>query len=303
MRLVWIAALGWAPLCASAAFAADADCGFAPIGASATCLFEQGADCAAGCQNATVRAACAGVLHADCSDECGSGACADDCESACGSACGDNEAFDCRDSCESECLDGCAAVCEGAARPADCFYGCRAACSIECSDACADAPTNCSDGCVAACTTRCQTLERMDCLVECQQQEQPVCQEQYVMRCQAACDRSVGALFCDADFIDALDVEACVTTIESRLARPVQDGDSVTSPTPVSGRDPISGRDGGAGPTCVGEQCEAPADPDNSGGCSFSTSGMSGTSWYWGLILPLSVWLGRRRSVRRSRLC
>lgn len=193
-------------LAAQSAFAAD-PCGnfnldyISKNGIS--CKIEVEGGCTAQCTPLSFEAGCTGQC---------TGTATTDCTASCGTQCVaqcDPAKLDCFTGCHEECdapvQEKCAATNPGE----DCVSIARAQCDMHCNTQCeVVTDTNCQEHCQTCCTGSCTTQVNYDCDYQCFATLQGGCDVQ--------CEKPDGALFCNGQFVNAADVDACITFLANQ---------------------------------------------------------------------------------------
>ncbi len=218
------------------------------------CQIQVEGGCTASCTPLKFEAACTGgcSLTADsmCTDSCGA-----QCVSTCNPA-----LLDCFAGCHSECDAPTQAICEENGTRDDCEEMAVAQCDIHCNESCAVPPNNCQEHCTRCCTGSCTTRVNFDCNLDCFASVEG--------GCEAACTEPNGGLFCNGQYVNAAEVEACIIALAS-------EGVEVD----ISARGTV---------TCDLSGCTG----DGSTGCSFTAAGGGGVGF---ALLGLMFFYWRRR--------
>ena len=196
-------------------------CGDMDFQAEAQCeLVAEG--CEVECTPLAVEAACASSLQIDCAGECDFEAeveCTADCRADCEASCSyDPGSFDCNAGCRADCDASCFAACE----PGDsgCEASCEANCAAECSASCDVVPpeADCVAQCEACCGGSCRAEVNLDCQLDCQADFFAECAVDVQGGCEADCSEAGAALFCDGNYVSAVDsIDACVDALQGLL--------------------------------------------------------------------------------------
>jgi hypothetical protein len=71
--------------------------------------------------------------------------------------------------------------------------------------------------CEASCEGRCEAEANVDCQVDCQVSGYVDCEASLTGGCTAQCEAPEGALFCEGQWVDADDVDACIDALRTLL--------------------------------------------------------------------------------------
>jgi hypothetical protein len=255
---------------APAAFAADeGPCGNFDFSAGVSCKVEVEGGCTAACDPLKVEVACGGKCTATADTQC-----TDTCGESCLKEC-DPHLLDCFQGCHAECDQPAIDVCKKDHPEADCVTQAKAQCDVHCNDNCKVPDTSCEEHCHKCCVGSCQTQVNFDCDFKCSLDVQ--------VSCKAQCTKPSGGIFCNGQFVNATDVDACIKYLAAKNLN-----------VDVSARGSAA---------CTGSNCNAEgslsfARPD-SGGCSTSppgsSNGVTGTLGLVGLAWAVSSVLRARR--------
>jgi MYXO-CTERM domain-containing protein len=218
------------------------------------CKIEVEGGCTASCTPLNFEAACTGGCTAtpdpNCTDSCG-----EQCVATCNPA-----LLDCFAGCHDECDAPIQAQCEADGMRTDCEEVAIAECDIHCNESCAVPPDDCQEHCTRCCSGSCATQVNYDCNLDCFARVEG--------GCEAKCTAPNGGLFCNGQYVDAAEVEACITAL-------IAEGVEVD----VSARGSV---------TCDLNGC----DGEGSTGCSFTGAGTGGVAF---ALLGLMFVFWRRR--------
>ena len=258
--LLLLPVLSFAP----AALAQGANpCGNFDFSAGIDCRIEVEGGCTAQCTPLHLEAGCEGQCTATAEV-----ACVDDCGAACVAMC-DPSLLDCYAGCREECDQPLIAKCEQQKPGEDCVSIVASECNMHCTEACEVPPSDCEEHCNNCCLGSCTADVNFECNFNCFATLEG--------KCEAQCDAPSGALFCNGQYVNASDIEACI----SYLATQGVDVD-------VSARGSLS---------CGLDGCEGSS--DSSLGCSAapgaSASGVSGIFAALGLAGLAGFFAARRR--------
>ncbi len=222
--LSFSAALASTLLLAPVAEAGGLDaCGdiFVDAGANCEVLVEGG--CTAQCEPVAFTASCAAEGAIGCQGSCNVDAnvdCTASCQGSCEADCNvDPGSFDCRATCEGNCSGDCSARCAGDSNSAECQASCESTCSLECGASCdINAPqADCVAQCQGCCGGECKADINVDCQISCQSDLYVECKADLQGGCEAQCQTPSGALFCDGQFIEVSNIDACANALRDLL--------------------------------------------------------------------------------------
>lgn len=260
---------------APAALAADeGPCGNFDFKAGIACKIEVEGGCTAACDPLKVEVACGGKCTADSNTTC-----TDTCGESCLKEC-DPQLLDCFKGCHAECDQPTIDLCKKDHPDADCVTQAKAQCDVHCNDNCKVPDTSCEEHCHKCCVGSCQTQVNFECDFKCSADVQ--------INCKAQCTKPSGGIFCNGQFVNATDVDACIKYLATKNLN-----------VDVSARGSAS---------CNGGNCNAegsvsltkPNVPGSGsgGGCSTapdSSNGVTGTLGLVGLAFVVSSVLRARR--------
>lgn len=198
-------------------------CGDIFVDAQANCEVLVEGGCEAACKPVAFNAACAVEGSLGCQGECNLDAdveCTASCQGTCEAECNvDPGAFDCRAACEGNCSADCSSRCASSANRGECEASCEATCSLECDGACNIEPgqADCTAQCDASCSGECRAAVNMNCQIDCQADLYAECKAELEGGCTAQCSKPEGALFCDGQFIEVSNIDACIDALRDLL--------------------------------------------------------------------------------------
>ena len=134
--------------------------------------------------------------------------CTASCQTDCAVECNVNPgSFDCKAGCTASCESGCGTRCADARDKAYCESQCKAGCSADCGVECQATPPSatCTAKCEAACKGECHAYADIDCNIDCWADLEG--------GCAAQCEAPSGAIFCNGQYVDASDIDACASYI------------------------------------------------------------------------------------------
>lgn len=271
-------------LIAGTAQAGELDaCGdfFFDPGGDVSCEVVVSGGCDVACEPISFEVECAAELYVGCEGGCDveiDAGCSVDCEAGCEASCSGGE-FDCQASCEGNCSADCDARCASGEAGGECRASCQANCSGSCSASCDVEAPDCMAECSASCQGECHAEANAECQIDCQAEGYIDCKADLQGGCEVACESPEGAVFCDGQWINTDDFDACIEAIQEAFDIEVE---------------------GYAEASCDGNTCTAEA------GCSASTvSTMEPTSndYKYGMMavgLGVMGLFGARRRNRKK---
>lgn len=271
---------------ASQAQASIADCGRIRVEADASCEVKLGIECMADCQPIQVEAQCSADLSFECRGSCEGSLsvdveCSGSCEASCMSECSvEPGSFECEGSCYGDCEASAMARCGSG--DSQCIASGQASCETECQVSCdlVPATAECSAQCEGSCTGSCSANADayVSCQAECRGPKFDGCEASVTGGCEAACETSEGALFCDGNYVDHDgNLASCVDSLRAALNIMVS---------------------GYAEASCEGNSCEAEAGFDCS--CTASPMDTKGNMAIFAVGGLMLFGIGRRRRRRAA---
>jgi MYXO-CTERM domain-containing protein len=231
------------PLATSPAHAEDggtgasAACGTFDFSGPLSCKIAVSGGCTASCTVDKLEIACGGHCSASATQTC-----TDDCGTACVQRC-DPSLLDCFAGCHAECDGPIAEQCRTKHPGEDCGKTAVSQCDIHCKDTCKIPPSNCAEHCNKCCVGSCDTQINFDCDFS--------CLADVKVSCNGQCQKPEGGIFCNDQFVNAPDVDACIAYLATKSVR-VDTSARVTA-------------------SCTGSNCGGKADVGASaGGCSIA---------------------------------
>ena len=280
--LVCIVGVGALLVAAPARADIFSDCGGAVFKGTEMCKADISDSCDVACQPPHVQLACDAQLEASCSGGCNAmlPSCQSSCEAGCSGTCSANPGtFDCKTDCQGTCEGNCMGACASAADTTTCQGQCTASCSARCNTQCSGTPpsADCQGQCALSCQGSCSGQANLSCDINCQAMGSVNCTSMLSEKCTAAC-MSHTAIFCDGNFINATDANACISDLKA-----------VFNITVTGYASASSGCDGGT--------CEAQAAAGGSVSCSAAPAneGPFGASLVAGLGVAVGGAVFRRR--------
>jgi hypothetical protein len=288
--LLSIAAAGLLLVVPSVAHASLDACGGVYLSLDAQCEFVQKETCTTRCEDVAMETSCAAKLYGGCEVECTATAevtCIETCGPSCAPTCEtqattpDAEPPNARGLCMSSCQQDCTDDCADSPNQGECRSSCAHTCGDICEKRCDEEPAvECEPTCTVACAGSCEAQASSSCQVTCQAEQFTVCKTELVQHCEEECETTGGALYCDGQFLNVTELQACADQLHAELAIDV----SVEIDVEVE---------------CTSSECEVDsggkAEGDAEGGC-FSTidprGGLGGTLMALGIV---GLHLVRRR--------
>lgn len=232
-----------------------------------SCSIKVKAECTANCGVDKLTANCAGQCTAMASTTCSKDECGVQCLKQC-----NPELLDCFQGCHDECDAPTIALCKQKHPQEDCVKQGVAQCDIHCKNNCKVPDSTCEEHCNNCCVGACQTQANFDCDFG--------CTVEVKAHCNAKCSAPTGGIFCNGQYVDASDVEACISYLATQGVK-----------VDVSAR-------GSATATCDGDGCAGVGDLKATGCAAAPTPGRyaAGGLATLGLALGALVAAGRRRA-------
>jgi hypothetical protein len=259
----------------------EGPCGNFDFSGNVSCSVQVQAACSASCDAPKVVIACSGKCTATSTQTC-----TDSCGTACIAEC-DPQLLDCFAGCHAECDQPAIDLCKEKKPGEDCVTKGKAQCDIHCKDNCKVPDSNCQEHCTKCCSGSCQTQVNFDCDFGCMAEAS--------VNCKAQCTKPTGGIFCNGQFVNATDVDACITHLATKLSIKVD----------ASARGSASG--GCSSGNCGGEASGGAkvnvSNPSDSGGkgCASapgSSNGITGVLVLLGLVSASATWARRRKNDR-----
>ncbi len=110
--------------------------------------------------------------------------------------------------CHSECDQQVTTSCHQQDPTADCVNQAKAQCDVHCKQSCSTPAQNCTQVCHTCCDGSCSAQINFSCDFQCFAKLQGGCSVQ--------CQQPAGALFCNGQYVNASDVQACVTYLATQ---------------------------------------------------------------------------------------
>src|ERR1700753_1516952 len=203
-------------------------CGKIFLTADSACAYKPKTECMTQCTSDTVEESCVSQIYDSCESSCTETA-TTDCESTCATSCVQDctttattsNAPSCQDLCLSDCNGAEGDSCGSASNPGPCNRCEAHNCEKRCEEKCGDDPkpqkvttvTDCMPTCATACGASCTARVNTQCQEDCQQNTYTQCQQTMVEHCNTTCQDKGGAIFCDGQFVKAVDREGGVDVL------------------------------------------------------------------------------------------
>ncbi len=266
------------------------DCGGAVFDGSETCTADVSGSCDVACAPPKVQVACDAQLEVNCSGGCNATlpSCQGSCEGGCSGKCSvDPGTFDCKTDCNATCQGNCSGACASSGDKTTCAGQCNASCAVRCNTQCSGTPptADCEGQCALSCQGSCSGQANVSCDIDCQAMGSASCTATVSEKCTGACMAHT-AIFCNGNFINATDADACVNDLKSLFQIDVTGYASASS-------------------GCDGGTCEAQASAGGTASCAMAPGNeppLSGALPGFGLgaMVVAAVRRRRRRSCARS---
>lgn len=195
------------------------DCGGAVFDGTETCTVMASGGCTAACSPPQLTVACSAQLEASCSGGCNAtlpscqGTCMGNCTGNCSGTTG---SVNCSADCEGTCEGNCSSECSGNSNMEQCTSECKASCGFRCNASCKAVPPSatCMAECQASCQGSCSGQANLSCDVMCQANANAGCTAKLQGGCETSCNANA-AIFCNGQFINAQDANACVNDLKN----------------------------------------------------------------------------------------
>lgn len=181
----------------------EGPCGNFDFSGGVQCKVQVSASCSASCDAPKVVVACGGKCTATSTQTC-----TDTCGTTCIQQC-DPQLLDCFSGCHAECDQPAIALCQEKHPNEDCVVQGKAQCDGHCKANCKVPDSSCQEHCTKCCNGSCQTQVNFDCDYKCMADVE--------VSCKAQCSKPTGGIFCNGQFVNATDVEACIGHLASKL--------------------------------------------------------------------------------------
>jgi hypothetical protein len=263
-------------------------CGDLDIGGNAKCELDTSGGCTARCTPISVVASCSAQLQTSCSGSCSVTAdanCTGSCQTSCEGTCNANPGtYDCEGDCTGTCEADCSGKCSASSESgnANCTEECKANCGGSCHAKCSGTPPSatCTARCQSSCSGSCTAEVNASCNIDCQAKGEASCEATVTGGCKAQCTQPKGALFCDGQFVNASNLDDCVSSLVDLLHIQVS---------------------GSASSECDGGECSAEAQGQASASCSAAPNAGSNESPIGGSTLFAGVGLLGIAVARRKK--
>lgn len=252
----------------------EGPCGNFDFSAGVSCKIEIEGGCTAQCDAPKVVVACSGKCTATADQTC-TDTCGESCIKQCNPA-----LLDCFKGCHDECDQPTIKICQEKKPGEDCVTQAKAQCDQHCKNNCKVPDNNCQEHCDKCCVGSCQTQVNFDCDFGCMADVE--------VNCKASCTKPAGGIFCNGQYVNATDVEACIKHLATKNL-------NVDVSARASGGC-TSGNCSGQGSVSISK----PNVPGSGGGCAStpgSSNGVSAVLALLGVVLGASL-IKRRRDER-----
>jgi len=193
-------------------------CGGAVFNGNESCTVDASVDCTAACQPPQLEVACSAMLEANCTGGCTASlpSCQTSCTGGCSAKCSASGGYSCTGDCSATCEGNCAGECMGMGNMAQCTAECQASCGARCDVSCKGSPpmAGCAGQCDLSCQGSCTGQANLACDISCQANLSANCTAMLQGGCQAKCNAH-SAIFCNGNFINAADANACVNDLKN----------------------------------------------------------------------------------------
>jgi hypothetical protein len=188
-----------------------------------SCEYRPREECMTSCTTEEVQGACVAKINTDCEGGCTATAtteCSSSCTDSCTTECTAQEAPPtCEELCVADCKGTCDGFCEG---DGPCNACCNHNCDRKCARRCAgvedpEPETACTTNCTEACNGSCTAQATVDCQLSCQTEVIQECETEMVETCETTCEDKGGAIFCDGQFVNASDIDACASELSAEI--------------------------------------------------------------------------------------
>lgn len=293
---------GWMAMSSPARAELDA-CGGIFLSSDAQCGYKPKKECMTECMTVAVEESCVTQVYNECETSCTTTAtteCTAGCQTSCVNNCTTTSTTtkppSCMDLCVADCdSDGNLFTCTGDKGP--CTRCAKHNCNKRCEERCGDDPepervtttTECMPTCTNACMASCSAKVNTQCQLDCQEKTYTSCEQKMVEKCSTECEDKGGALFCDGQFVNAVNVQDCADEAKAKIKIDV-DLEALAKDTGEAVDE--AAKD-------VSATVDENVDVDSK--CSVSNVGASNSNAAW-LALPLigiSVWRARRRRTNK----
>lgn len=179
-----------------------AECGNFDFTDGIDCQIQVEGGCTAECTPLSFEAACTGGCTATAETQC-----VDNCGVQCVATC-NPAVLDCFAGCHAECDGPTEELCDANGTRDDCAEVAVAECDIHCTESCEVPPNDCQEHCNRCCTGSCTTQVNFSCNLDCFAELEG--------GCEAQCTEPNGGLFCNGQYVNATEVEACIVALANQ---------------------------------------------------------------------------------------
>lgn len=207
-------------------------CGGIFLSSDASCGYKPKEECMTECMTVAVEESCVSEVYNECETSCTTTA-STECEASCTTSCVDNctttttteNPPSCIDLCLADCDEDGGGACGGSTHQSRCGRCAKHNCNKRCEDKCGDDPepakvtttTECMPTCTNACMASCTAKVNTQCQVDCQERTYTSCEQKMVETCKTECKDKGGAIFCDGQFLNAVDVHDCADELKVKV--------------------------------------------------------------------------------------
>jgi hypothetical protein len=260
-------------------------CGGVFLSTDSHCEFKPIQECMTTCSTTSVEQACVQKTYSMCSGSCtttDTTTCTKTHTDSCSKECDTISTKSSHEVCVSECGDHCTtdAVSKNkfGGDANKCSKGCSHDCDSQC-DSCSttDQTTDCTTKCLSVVQNECLEEVNRECVLSCQTDNYQSCETDTVNTCNTTCKTKSGALFCDGQYIDADDLQACADQLAAEFSFSID----VTAHVAVSGNGTVTTTNGNGTKTTTK--------------CSFSPPARGQGGIFFGALAVLGIAVARRR--------
>ena len=260
-------------------------CGSVFLTAASSCEFKPVQECMTTCATTSVEQACSQKTFTMCNGSCtttDTTSCVKTHSDSCAKECDSISTQSSHDVCTSECTNNCtndAVSKKDFAGDMDkCHQGCTHDCDANC-DSCSttDQSTDCMTKCMSVTTSECTEEVNRDCVLSCQTDNFTSCETDTVDTCNTTCMDKGGAIFCDGQFLEADDLQACADQLADEFSFNID----VTAHVAVNGNGTVTTTNGNGTKTTTK--------------CSFSPPTRGHDGMALGALAVLGIVVARRR--------
>ena len=201
-------------------------CGGIFLTASSSCVFKPTQDCQTTCATTSVEQVCSATTYSMCSSGCtttDTTSCMTTHSDSCSKECATIATESSHDVCVSECSSNCTSDATAKGDFGGNTDACGKSCSHDCDSQCdscstTDQMTDCTTKCMSIVQSECLEEVNRDCVLSCQTDNYTSCQTNTVNTCNTSCTDKGGAIFCDGQFLQADDLQACADQLAAEFS-------------------------------------------------------------------------------------